>query len=590
MLYTTGKRLIRARCQLGRLREIWGISLRRRDKDIKMRWGDFLVARDQEDITKTDGLVRLEKRDLALRRKLSGGAKKRRVRGFRNAELARRSARVKGNFTEFCKLEDLLEKKGLFSIRFERHRWRDLDGSTYQHTLARAAVTDMWPMGTSYWLRDNAIIGARFLSSRRKTLRDQGVRLLLSGLSFMSSNAQVDRFKAMLRSKNLSYREDPAHWPYIFADIKTNLSCQRREGWAHKQDAWQIMALHILDALESKKFSRKLITQKHRDFFGLIIPFLVKVECWRCENSGSWEEIPAVRSSVRAWEHRLIVRLGELSSRAEYGFLEDAYRRTRRSLPPAFRRASLSQAVDILDRKLCAAMLRDLPFETPRYPHRDPRYRERDAALFYLLELEYPRFLAERSNKTSAWAKRLESTLLSQMISLQDRASGGIYRYDNDTYQRAGYFSNVTVARLTEMYGGPLADASSNFTGRELILPVGRKAAWTHFIWQLCWWSARRYLSSGERRYRALHERFFRTGLGLVTGVGELTLDVGSDGVSRVVSVPAWRMPECYIAERTPSGRELIIPSPHTPLNWATAEMLHAFTLRRELLSQKDRA
>jgi len=405
----------------------------------------------------------------------------------------------------------------------------------------------------------------------------------------MSSNAQLGRFKAMIRSKSAAYRQDPLHWPYIFADIETNLSCQRREGWAHKQDAWQILALHVLDALESKRISREVITKKHREFLSLIIPFLAKVECWRCENSGSWEEIPAVRSSVRAWEHRLIVRLGELSSRVEYRFLEETYTNTRRYLSPAFRRVSLRQAVGILDRKLSAAMLRDLPFESPRYPHRDPRYRERDAALFYLLELEYPRFLAERAKKTSAWAERLESTLLSQMLSLQDRASGGIYRYDNDTYQREGYFSNVTVAKLNEMYGGPSADASSNFTGRELILPVGRKAAWTHFIWQLCWWSAWRFKRSGEKKYLALHERFFRTGLGLVTGVGELTLDVGSDGISRVVRVPAWRMPECYIAERAPDGREIIIPSPHTPLNWATAEMLHAFTLRRELLCQKGK-
>lgn len=531
-------------------------------------------------------LDRLKKRDISLRKTLARGAPKFRPGRFRNSMLERLCASQGEDVSGFDHFEALVGKKGLFSIRFEEHSWRDSDGSKHIHTLARAAVTEMWPMGTSYWLRDNVIIAARLLCSRDKARQRLGVRLLLSGVTFMSSNAQRNRFKSVIRSKSASYRDDPQNWPYIFADIRENLSCQRREGWAHKQDAWQIAAFHLLDALEAKRISLRQLSQKHREFLGLIIPFLSKVECWRCENSGSWEEIPATRTSVRAWEHRLIVKLGELSRRPEYRFLEKIYTRMCRHLASTFRKVSLTDAVKILDRRLCSVMLRDLPYESPHYSKRDPRYRESDATLFYLLELGYPRFLAERARKTSAWAKRLESSLLSLVLSLQDRASGGICRYVNDTYQRESYFSNVTVAKLNELYGGPSADASSNFTGRELLLPHGRRAAWTHFVWQVCWWSAREYINSGDNRYRAIHERLFKTGLRLVTGQAERSLDVGSDGVSRVVRIPAWRMPECYIGERSSRGHRIIIPSPHTPLNWATAEMLHAFTLRRELLSR----
>ncbi len=529
----------------------------------------------------------LEDRDMALRQILARGKPRLRNGAFRNVELARWDVAEERDVERFDHFEDKLKRKGLFDISFERHRWKDADGSTHSHFLARAAVTDMWPMGTSYWLRDNAIIGARLLRSHDKTRRRQGLQLLLSGLTFMSSIAQRDRFKSMIRSKQSRYIDDPRHWPHIFADIKSNLSCRNVEGWAHKQDAWQILAFHILGAIETKRLSLGELSPAHREFIALIIPFLAKVECWKCENSGSWEEIPSVRTSVRAWEHRLIVRLGELSERADYKFLSTTYNRVRRHLPPAFRGRSLRETVDILDRKLCSAMLRDLPFESPHYARRDPRFRETDAALFYLLELDYPTFLATRVGKNSGWAKRLETELLSLILALQDGASRGIYRYANDTYQREGYFRNVTVAKLNEMYGGPSADASSNFSGRETILPTGRKAAWTHFVWQLCWWSAQRYLQTQAASYLKLHQRLFKEGLGLVTGAQERSLDVGSNGASRVVRVPAWRMPECYIAERSPSGRELVIPSPHTPLNWATAEMVHAFTLRRQLLSQK---
>ncbi|MEY4701050.1 MAG: hypothetical protein RL326_1237 [Pseudomonadota bacterium] len=536
---------------------------------------------------KISSMRTLEERDRALRQILARGKARLRKGAFRNADLARWYSAEGRDVKSFDHLEEKLERKGLFDIRFERHRWKDADGSTHTHLLARAAVTDMWPMGTSYWLRDNAIIGARFLRSRDKTRRRLGLQLLLSGLTFMASIAQRDRFKAMIRSKRARYIDDPRHWPYIFADIKTNLSCQNVEGWAHKQDAWQILAFHVLGAIETKLISLRELDHAHREFLALIIPFLANVECWKCENSGSWEEIPSVRTSVRAWEHRLIVKLGELSERAEYTFLSSTYKQVRRHLSPAFRGRSLRETADILDRKLCAAMLRDVPFESPHYSRRDPRFRESDAALFYLLELDYPDFLAARAGKTSRWAKRLESRLLSRIVALQDDVSGGIYRYANDTYQREGYFRNVTVAKLNEMYGGPSADASSNFSGRETILPAGRKAAWTHFVWQLCWWSAQRYLETQAVSYLQLHERLFKAGLGLVTGAQERSLDVGANGVSRVVRIPAWRMPECYIAERAPNGRELVIPSPHTPLNWAIAEMVHAFTLRRQLLSQK---
>ncbi len=532
-------------------------------------------------------MEKLEKRDIALRGALARFAPPLRKGGFRNVELARWTATRLDDVAGFDELENKLARVGLFDIRFERHRWRDVDGSTHVHTLARAAVTDMWPMGTSYWVRDNAIIAHRFLQSRDTARREQGLKLLLSGLTFMASNTQLGRFKSIISSKNPQYRANAQHWPYIFADIKNNLSCQQFEGWAHKQDAWQILAFHLLSALESKRISPRQLSEKHREFLGLVVPFLVKVECWACENSGSWEEIPAVRVSVRAWEHCLVVKLGELSERPNFRFLVGAYNKTKRYLSPIFKKRSLRQAVELLDRKLCSVMLRDLPAESPHYMRNDPRFRESDAALFYLLELDYPAFLAARTRKNNAWVRRVEEKLLSRILSLQDSLCGAICRYANDTYQREGYFRNVTVARLNEMYGGSSADVSSNFSGREAILPTGKNAAWTHFVWQLCWWSARRYLETDTRRYRVLHDRMFMVGLGLVTGKRERSLHVGSDGVSRVIRIPAWRMPECYVAERSPRGREFLIPSPHTPLNWATAEMIHAFELRRQMLLRK---
>lgn len=510
--------------------------------------------------------------------------KARRKDSWRNGALRRLIDRGFGERARFGELQKILEEKGLFDIRIERRRWVDSDGERRTHTLARAAVTDMWPMGTHYWLRDNAIIGARFLRARDARRRRIGRDLLLSGLSFISSVAQLKRFRMMVRSRSPRFARDAANWPYIFAGVNDNLTCDKPEPWAHKQDAWQILAWHVMEALRSGDIARADLTAKHREFLGLIVPFLVSVSFWRCENSGSWEEISAVRTSVRAWEHRLIALVGERSTRREFSFLNRIYLRERRYLPKEFRQASVRDAVARLERKVVPVMISSLPYEAASYQRRESRYRKGDGALLYLLELDYISFLAERSGKGVAWARRMEERVLQQVLALQDSRSGGIARYGNDSYQRHGFFRYLTVAKLNELYGAPSGDASSHFAGRDAIVPRGRKAAWTHFVWQVASWAGERFIATGEKHYRMLHERFFLQGLRLVTGSGERSIDLTSKGTLRIISIPAWRMPECYIADADSQGRELVFPSPHTPLNWATAEMLAACGVRERVL------
>jgi len=456
--------------------------------------------------------------------------------------------------------------------------------------LARAATTEMWPMGTNYWLRDNAIIGARFLASGNAKRARVGKAMLMSGLSFMSTVSQLERFQAIIRSHSSKFKKEPNNWPMIFAGVRTNLNTATQESWSHKQDAWQILAWEVLRAIDQGAISVGELSRKHRAFLGRIVPFLCSVDFVTCENSGSWEEIPAVRSSVRAWEHRLIVQLAELSLRREFSFLGKEFEAQRRYLPKPYRKLALAQAVERMDRAAVKAMICDLPHESPRYPRSDVRYREGDGTLIYLLLLGYPQFLAERAGKDARWAAALEQKLLKEILKLVDSASGGIYRYARDSYQRSGFFRNETAAKLTELFGGPSGDASSGMRARERIVPKGRKAAWTHLAWQLSAWSGERYLATGAKRYRALHERLFQRGLGFITGRGEASIDLGSDGISRIITLPACRMPECFIADVGPSGRERIFPSPHTPLNWAVGEMLSAVHVRERILEREARS
>ena len=505
-------------------------------------------------------------------------------RGWRNKGLYKRRSEI-DSLAPFQRLEQELDSKGLFDVRCEKKTWRDLDGERRVFTLARAATTDMWPMGTHYWVRDNALIGARFLISEDHSHRRLGKELLLSALTFMSSVSQLKRMEAVVRSKSARFVKDAANWPYIFAGVKTNLAAQEKEGWAHKQDAWQILAWYVLEGVERGHINRYDLTIKHRTFFSLIVPFLIKVSFWRCENSGSWEELVAARSSVRAWEHRLLVRLGEVSQNRGFAFIDDGFTRYKASLPAAYKKRSLLEAIKVAERRVTKEMLQDLPYESPSYKRGDPRRREADAALIYLLQIDYPRFFAARIGRSAQWAETLEGLILRTVSTLDDKVTGGIARYGNDSYQRQGFFRYRTVAKLQELYGSPSGDASSHFVGRDKVVPRGRKAAWTHFVWQLAAWAGRRYLVTGDLKDKARHDRFFCRGMSLITGDKETSIDWDASGKARILSIPPFRMPECYISDKLPGGDVAIFPSPHTPLNWAVGEMFDAFQIRRQVLA-----
>jgi hypothetical protein len=179
----------------------------------------------------------------------------------------------------------------------------------------------------------------------------------------------------------------------------------------------------------------------------------------------------------------------------------------------------------------------------------------------------------------------MEKKILGLLVRLDDPKTGGMARYENDSYQRVGFFRNLTVRKLQELYGAPSGDASSCFVGRDKVVPKGRTAMWTHFVWQLAAWSGKRSLEDPDIRFRVLHEFFFARGLALITGNKEVSVDVDSRGKVRIIKIPAWRMPECYISDVSPTKEMLVFPSPHTPLNWSIAEMEEAFRIRKLVVS-----
>jgi hypothetical protein len=507
---------------------------------------------------------------------------------YRNAQVAKLFAS-----TDFegagVQLEQWLRHHGAFALGVVKKRWVDQDGSRYAGTFVRAASTEMWPMGTHCWVRDCALVGARLLEESGAADRRQGRQLLQSVLELLSSCAQLQRFRKIIEARSQKFIRNPHNWPHVFLAFDGNLAGSAVEPWSHQQDAWQMAAWHVLRALEHGVMQLEDLSGKQREFLGVIVPFLAKVSFWRSESSGSWEEIPAVRSSVVVWEHLLVLKLGELAQRKGFSFLVREYDRLRSTVGGVCTQRTFQQVVEFLDRRAIDRMRRALPAEAPEYARADPRYRRADAALVYLLQLNYPQLLAQRAGLAADWAWRMERRIVKLLMTLHDPLTGGMARYGNDSYQRSGYFRNETVRRLTELYGGPSGDASEGWVQRNQLLGAGRLAMWTHCVWQLAAWAGRNALTAvgaAASEYRRLHEHFFRCGAALITGDGEVSIEVHPTGRTTLLPIPAWRMPECYISEGVAAGGTLVFPSPHTPLNWAVAEMRSAFVAHRALRTQ----
>ena len=506
------------------------------------------------------------------------------MHGYRNRKIAEIcGSNGMATMQQLHSVERLLETQGTLSMNVEEYRLNDTDGESATLQIVRAATTDMWPMGTHFWVRDAAINGARHYAAASTHASYEkhgplGKELLLSTLRVMSTNAQLARFEEIMTTDDITMREDREKWPHIFLDIATNLDGQILEKWAHKQDAWQILVFHVLDAIKQGDIDPMELTTKQKRFLGLVIPFLCTVEYYKQENSGSWEELEAIRTSVISYETQIINQLAELSAQDSFAFIADDFREFQPYFPEEYREKDFSDVVETLVLR-GTEVLSSTQYESPSYDTHDPRYREADAALLYLLLNRTPQFVGKRLNKGEEWILNFEEKIVEQIRTLYDPRTGGIRRYLNDSYQRMSFFRNSTVYHLQRFYGSQSGNAGRirSFTRRDGIVPKWPEAAWSHFVWQLSGWAGERYRETDDDQYFQLQIDQFNSGLRLITGENEVSIDVGPSGRSRIIKIPPFLIPECYITEQDADGNEIVLPSPHTPLNWAISEALYAF-------------
>jgi len=507
--------------------------------------------------------------------------------GFRNAELGQMV--TLGDLSTKATLKKvirLLHDNGAFTIKTEQHGFDDVDGLRHGVRIPRAAETGMWPMGTNLWIRDLSFTAGNMLVAGRHDIpwhddfTHVGKALLLSGLTLMSTVSQRKRFEAVLMSDDKAFWQDPVNWPHIFLEIVPNLNGATAEKWSHKQDAWQILAVNTLDALARGDISHDDLTPAHWQFLGYLVPFLAKIKFYENENSGSWEELPAIRTSVIVWDVALLARVAALAKKPEGAFLEEAFAKYRPHLGKPWTHLNCATTADRLAHEGAKVLGKMLPYESPTYDWNDPRARKADIALAYHLLLDGPAMTAKLGGLGSDWVARVEHGLLEMIAVLAEKTTGAYKRYLGDSYQGLNYFTYETVARLKEICGAPSGDASglTEFVNRQSAIPAGHEAAWCHPIWQLATFYGRRFAKTGDAEARRMQLQMVTTGLKNVTGPGEWSIDKLENDEMRLLSVPAFRFTECFIAMEDEAGL-FRIPSPHTPLNWCTAEAILALSL-----------
>ena len=100
--------------------------------------------------------------------------------------------------------------------------------------ILRAAKTNMWPMGTHYWVRDNALIGERLLNIQlkdkkfSKELQQLGEKLLWSCMTVMSTRSQLSRFRRIIESDSDELTNSAAAWPQTFLAINQKVGHTNR--------------------------------------------------------------------------------------------------------------------------------------------------------------------------------------------------------------------------------------------------------------------------------------------------------------------------------------------------------------------------
>lgn len=507
---------------------------------------------------------------------------------FRNRELA---DMVKPSYSseELIALEEHLVKKGTLAIEV-KHEAVILDGKSVQ--LATIAATDakgQGDMSRQLWIRDLTLTGEAMMhmwDSDKERYKEEGrdaKDILMSSLHVMSTASQLDRFQALIESNDDTEKDDQNAWPQIALDFD-KLDSKEPTPWRHIQDAFQMLTHAAFDAFDKDLLQPEDLDANHKQFLGCVTPFLASVDFTNRKNSGSWEELPAVRTSVLAVETAALAKIKQYANEEGFEFLEAVFEKNKKHLPQ-YEDASFIQTLDHMINQGLAKIAEHLPFEAPADPD-SPEYRTADAALLYVSKYGIPELLDGKKYHGKTFTKEdVEEMLFEQIESLTDPFTHGTRRYGTpgmdliDTYQGLNFHTNGKQKEVSEMKQRK-PDLITKFMNYQEIIGPDAPAAWTLFTPQ----AATEKITAGDMPAAIA---YFNRTLAQITGEDESHVVKGMDG-AQVVAVPANKLTECFVTFSNPYGDPLVVASPHVPLHWSVAETKKVLALLIAATKEKE--
>jgi len=390
------------------------------------------------------------------------------------------------------------------------------------HPAAHVSHDD--PSGyASIWIRDNAHVAhAHAVDGRPKE-----AAAVVGGLTkFLGT--QAARITAVL--EGASDATDPMNRPHIRFDGRKVAEIDER--WAHAQNDALGYYLWIASRLISEGVMP--LDDALRSTLAGTALFLEKIEYWRDEDSGHWEE---TRKRSASSIGTALAGLSELDRLYDSPLVKGELKFGGRTLT----RAQLQKLVTHGRETL----LEHLPHECL---DPDPKKRrEADAALLFLI---YPLEVVD-----GATADAIIEVVLRDLV-----GDVGIRRYRGDSYWCADYKTKLAAEARS-------ADYSDDLSGRDALLREGEEAQWCIFDPILSAAYGRRYQQTGAIDDLRRQTEFLNRSL------AHLTSDDSRFG--------GLRCPESYYLE---NGR--YVPVDQTPLLWTQGNLLTALRMMERSLAE----
>jgi len=534
---------------------------------------------------------------------------------FRHPELARLA---KDRYTpeDLQRIEFKLILAKTLDITVDRKTSLDLNGKRHQLALVHATEASEESTGTemspkNIWIRDQTLVAKAKMDmwetdrSRYQHEGELSKEILVSTLDIMSTPAQLDRFDSIIDG---SKDKDNFHnWPYIFLET-AHIDGKEPNNWRHIQDAWQMLAFSTFDAIEKGLLSVDELEDHHKQFLAATVPFLESVNFVNQKNSGSWEELMSLRTSVLGVETGMLAKIRNTALEKNgtvkkgFEFLEEGYEKAQQAKvePSPY---NFGETLNRMVHGGLNEIAKRLPEETPRdLSDHDAEYRGADASLIYLLNFGIPKLLADKYSIKDAGRPlskfEIEMMILEQINTL--KGENGIRRYANDSYQGENWHTKMIQSKIKAIKAEVKQQESEHpdhpeealivkFEKRHEAVGEEHPPEWTLFDPQISsYFGIEAYWSSDKAEkaaYEELATEHLNRTLSNITGPEEYHTQQ-THGHYGITQAPELRIPECFnYYSYTKNGKKVnrAVASPHLPLNWSVAETHKALAINLSL-------